>query len=150
MQTSVALTLFSKCVYKWKYYWPLKHVRNVSRNPGVHSARGFCSVQDFLSSSLFITHHFSSPRTLTQKVSPRSATSIELGRFGRAQACRAGGEVGQNKMVLYANKPRVRHVKNILESMGSPIYTPNMARSQRASGGLYVTRALILLSGFPF
>lgn len=42
--------------------------------------------------------------------------------------------MGQNKMVLYsdphsANKPRVCHPKNILESMGSPIYTPNPARA---------------------
>ncbi|KAA0723636.1 hypothetical protein E1301_Tti003249 [Triplophysa tibetana] len=67
-----------------------------------------------------------------------SGVSGELERFDWEQVCRAGGEVCQNKMVLYgnphsANKARVRHVKNILESMGSPIYTPNLAR---AAGGV--------------
>ncbi len=96
----------------------------------VQSARGFCCVHGYSSSSLFIKHHFFTPRMFTEKLSPLWAIRAGFERFGRAQPCCTGGEVGQNKMLLHAdshsaNKYLVRHVKNIAPLMGSPIYTPN-------------------------
>lgn len=84
-------------------------------------------------SPLFIKHPFSIPHMFTEKLSPLWAIRARFERFGRVQPRCAGGEVGQNKMLLHAdshsaNKPLVRHVKNIALLMGSPIYTPNSLR----------------------
>lgn len=85
-------------------------------------------------SPLFIKLHFSSTRMFTEQLSPLWAIRAKFEWFDRVQPCCAGGEVGQNKMLLHtdshsANKQLVRHVKNIALLMGSPIYTPNSLRA---------------------
>lgn len=92
--------------------------------------KGLCCVQGYC--SLNIT--FPALACSLKKLSPLWTIRARFERFGRVQRCWAGGEVGQNKMLLHtdshsANKQVVCHVKNIALLMGSPIYTPNSLRA---------------------